>query len=62
MLYFHLVRNFPNDAHRGVQTNSFYYRSIKAWNDLPREGVEAKSIKTFKDWLEANWEHKKTTL
>ena len=29
---------------------------------LPREVVDAKSIKTFKERLEANWEHKKTTF
>ena len=48
-----------NDGHRGVQANSFYYRSIKAWNDFPREVVDAKSFKTFIERLEANWEHKK---
>ena len=40
-----LNKYFPNDGHRGVQANSFYYRSIKVWNDLPREVVDAKSIK-----------------
>ena len=46
---FQLVRNFPNAYYRGVQANSFYYHSIKSWNNLFREVVDTKSIKTFKE-------------
>ena len=57
-----LAFHSPNDGQRGVQANSFYYPSIKAWNNPPREVVDAKSIKTFKERLEAKWEHKKNTF
>ena len=53
-LYISLRKSHCNDdGHRTVKANSFYYQSIKAWNDLPREVVDAKSIKTFKEQLKA---------
>ena len=48
---FELLPNFASDGSRGVQTKSFYYRCISAWNDLPRDVVAAQSIKAFKERL-----------
>ena len=52
---FELQRNFGNDGLRGVQTNSFYYRCIKQWNDLPEEVVNSTSLPTFKKRLTKTW-------
>ena len=41
---FELERVFAKDGLRGAQTNSFYFRSIKQWNTLPRKVVESPSI------------------
>ena len=38
-----LVWRVPKDGLRGIQTNSFYYRVIKAWDELPSEVVNAPS-------------------
>ena len=48
---FQLQRNFPNDGVRGPQSTSFYFRTIKPWNELPRNIVNCKSIKHFKKYL-----------
>ena len=40
------------DGIRGVQTNSFYYRIAKHWNNLPAEVVEAPSVDVFKNRLD----------
>ena len=49
---FELKRNFGHDGIRGVQTNSFYYRVTKPWNDLPHEVVNSPSLSIFKKRLE----------
>ena len=36
----------PKDDIRGIQSNSFYYRSPKTWNELPNE-VETRRISTL---------------
>ena len=43
-----LQRHFAEDGFKGVQSNSFYFRSIKPWNNLPRNVV---SIHVFKKRL-----------
>ena len=53
---FQLVENTPKDGTRGVQSNSFYYRSVKTWNSLPREVVNAKDITEFKNKLDDTWD------
>ena len=52
---FQLVENMPKDGIRGAQSNSFYYRSVKTWNNLPREVVDAKDIIEFKRKLDDAW-------
>ena len=46
-----LVWRNPKDGVRGLQANSFYYRIIKVWNDLPPDVVNAPTINTFKERL-----------
>ena len=45
----------PKDGIRGIQSNSFYYRSQKTWNELPNEVVNAKDINTFKTLIDKLW-------
>ncbi len=45
----------PKDGERGVQTNSFYYRSPRHWNNLPRKIVGAENTNTFKNRLDEYW-------
>ena len=52
---FKLNRNFGNDGLKGIQTNSFYYRSIVHWNNLPKEVVSAPSVAIFKKRLNSTW-------
>ena len=51
-----LTRNFANDGVRGCQYNSFYYRTIKTWNELPRFVVEAETLNSFKNRIDKHWE------
>ena len=52
---YELQPNFAADGHRGPQTKSLYYRCITIWNSLPREVVNANSVKAFKDSLKKAW-------
>ena len=45
----------PRDGTRGIQTNSFYYRAAKVWNNLPRKVVDAKNLNLFKNFLDDQW-------
>ena len=45
---FQLLDRKPKGGIRGIQSNSFFYRSTKTWNDLPRHIVNAKHINSFK--------------
>ena len=56
---FELKRAFAKDGLRGVQTNSFYYRSIKHWNELPRDVVSSPSIAVFKKRIDIAWQNKR---
>ena len=44
-----------NDGERGVQSNSFYYRSPRKWNMLPLKVVKSEDIDTFKNRLDEAW-------
>ena len=52
---FQLMWNKPKDGARGIQTNSFYFRTVKMWNNLPRAVVDAETINTFKTLLDKAW-------
>ena len=47
----------PRDGKRGIQTNAFYFRSAKLWNNLPRIVVNAENINTFKNRLDEAWKN-----
>ena len=58
-----LVWNMPKAGTRGIQANSFYYRTIKnwdelPWNELPRNVVNATTINSFKKQHDDAWEDK----
>ena len=50
-----LVWQRPKDGVRGLQTNSFYFRTNRIWNNLPKEVVNAPNINTFKRLLDKAW-------
>jgi ribonuclease P/MRP protein subunit RPP40 len=52
---YQLVWNKPKDGIRGLQANSFYFRTIKTWNNLPKDVVNAKDIDNFKRLLDVAW-------
>ena len=54
---FQLVQKKPKDGKRGLQSNSFYYRCQKIWNELPSDVVDAKNINAFKNALDAHWKN-----
>ena len=56
---YQLVSRVPRDGARGPQTNSFYFRTIRTWNDLPSNIVESTSVPMFKLSLERAWEEQK---
>ena len=53
-----LIWNKPKDGTRGVQSNSFYFRTIPLWNDLPGSVVGATSVNSFKNKLDEAWKDK----
>ena len=52
---FQVLERTPSDGARGPQSKSFYYRSIREWNDLPEDVVMASSVNEFKNRLDSNW-------
>ena len=53
---FQLYQRRSADGERGIQTNSFYFRTIDVWNGLPSSVVEAKTLDSFKNNLDEAWE------
>ena len=45
------------DGIRGLQANSFYFRTAKIWNNLSKDVVDAKNINHFKKMLDEHWDH-----
>ena len=43
------------DGLTGVQTNFFFQRTYKEWNDLPEYVVDAEDINEFKNRLDDHW-------
>ena len=54
---YQLVWRKAKDGVRGIQANSFYYRIIKMWNDLPAVRVNSKTITEFKTRLDDAWKN-----
>ena len=52
---FQLVENKPSDGVRGIQYNSFYFRTTRTWNELPRNVVDATTMDDFKKELDDAW-------
>ena len=52
---FQLVENKPSDGVRGIQYNSFYFRTNRTWNELPRNVVDATTMDDFKKELDDAW-------
>ena len=52
---FQLVENVPSDGTRGSQYNSFYFRTNRRWNDLPKKVVDEKTMNDFKNELDEAW-------
>ena len=52
---FQLVWNRPKDGTRGIQANSFYFRTIDTWNNLPKAVVDAENMNIFKNRLDKAW-------
>ena len=55
-------RHFAEDGFKGVQSNSFYFRSIKPWNNLPRNMVDSPSIHVFKKRLNEHLKSQKFVI
>ena len=54
-----IIWNKPLDGSRGMQANSFYFRTIPLWNKLPSSAVNAKSMNVFKNELDKAWNEKR---
>ena len=52
---YQLYQRRPGDGERGTQSNSYYFRITKLWNDLPASVVGATDINTFKNDLDKEW-------
>ena len=59
--HFQLHHNIQRDGDYGIQANSFYYRTVKTWNELPKEVVNAVNINSFKNSLDVHWKTKRFT-
>ena len=44
---YQLVWRKPKDGSRGPQSNSFYYRIMQTWNELPANVVKANSLMAY---------------
>ena len=53
---FQLYQRRSGDGERGVQTNSYYFRTTEMWNGLPTSVVESKTVDSFKNNLDKAWE------
>ena len=57
---FQLTPTFPKDGSRGVQFNSFYFRTITPWNNLPSDVVNSTTVTSFKKQLNEAWKNHPT--
>ena len=52
---YQLVWKASKDHLRGLHKNFFYFRTIKTWNELPKEIIHAKSIDSVENKLDEAW-------
>ena len=52
---YQLVWKASKDGVRGLQAIFFLFRTMKTWNELPKEIVHAKSTDAFKNKLDEEW-------
>lgn len=45
------------DGKHGIQTNFFYQRASKIWNELPKSVVNADNLNSFKNNLDEHWQN-----
>ena len=50
-----LYQKRSGDGQRGTQTNSYYFRVTKRWNELPSYVTESKDTNNFKIHLDKAW-------
>ena len=50
----------PNDGVTGAQSNSFYFRNARTWNQLPAKVVNAGTLDSFKNAMDEYWEEAPT--
>ena len=53
---YQILERAPKDGVRGLQSNSFYYRHTRTWNNLPAKVVNAKTLDEFKVNLDEHWD------
>ena len=53
--YYQLKLNMPKNDASGIQTNSFYYSTVKVWNETPKIVKHAKNINIFQTKLDEVW-------
>ena len=52
------LKLYPQMCHSEKRRNFFTLRAVKAWNELPEEVVQAPSVDSFKNRLDALWSTK----
>eukprot|EP00111_Clytia_hemisphaerica_P014167 TCONS_00041732-protein len=57
-----LVERIPKDGVRGAQFNSFYYRTINPWNNLPADVVKSETMFQFRVNLDEAWKERPQRL
>ena len=53
---YQLHERIPKDGTRGIQSNSFYFRVARQWNNLPEKVVDATNVELFKNRLDEFWQ------
>ena len=53
---YQLHERIPKDGTRGIQSNSFYFRVARQWNNLPEKVVNATNVNLFKKRLDEFWQ------
>ena len=57
---YQIIQPEAQDGMRGQQRNSFYYRTSRTWNNLPRHVVEVETVDAFKCKIDAFWSNERS--